>query len=73
MACNPSSNIITPKPFYVEHLHKLGDDQSYLKSTLWPMLKALFDAANVEEFRRQFPPLLQLPLSMEKRRSLRKF
>jgi hypothetical protein len=40
----------------MEHIQKLGDDKYYLKSTLWPMLQALFDANNVEDFCRQFPP-----------------
>jgi hypothetical protein len=52
VACNPRSNIITPRAFYVETLKKLGDDKNYLKSTLWPMLQDLFDAADVEDFHR---------------------
>jgi hypothetical protein len=56
VACNPMSNIIAPNPFYVEHLQKLGEDKNYLKSTLWPMLQAFFDADDVYDFRRQFPP-----------------
>jgi hypothetical protein len=50
MACNPISNIVAAKAFYVEHLQKLGDDKSYLKRTLWPLLQVLFDTGDVEEF-----------------------
>ena len=61
MACNPRSNIIILCSFYVEQLKKLADDKNYLKSRLWPMLQGLFDAANVQEFNREFPHSVDIP------------
>jgi hypothetical protein len=55
VACNSMSNVIAANPFYVEHIKKLGDDRGYLKGTLWPMLQALFDAHDVQDFRSRFP------------------
>jgi hypothetical protein len=55
VACNPISNVVVAKAFYVEHLQKSGDDKSYLKGTLWPLLQALFDADDVEEFHSRLP------------------
>jgi hypothetical protein len=49
------SNVIAANPFYVEHIKKLGDDMGYLKGTLWPMLQALFDAHDVQDFRSRLP------------------
>jgi hypothetical protein len=61
VACNPRSNIIIPRPFYVEQLKKLTHDKNYLKSTLWPMLQGLFDAADVKEFNCKFPHSADFP------------
>jgi hypothetical protein len=55
VACNPISNVVAAKAFYVEYLQKLGDDKNYLKGTLWPLLQALFDTDDVEEFHSRLP------------------
>jgi hypothetical protein len=50
VACNPPVNVITPSPFYVEDLQKIGDDQMYLKSTLWAGFQRLLAYSIVTEF-----------------------
>jgi hypothetical protein len=50
VAYNPPVNFITPSPFYVEDLQKIGDDQMYLKSTLWAGLQRLLAYSIVTEF-----------------------
>jgi hypothetical protein len=52
---NPSANVIILTPFYVEKMERLGEDQNFLKSSLWPLLQGLFGSTNVADFRSHFP------------------
>lgn len=52
VGCNPKLNIIISKPFYIEQLENLQEDNKYLMSTFWPLLQALFCAYDSEEFYR---------------------
>jgi hypothetical protein len=56
---NPNANVIISTSFYVEKVERLGDDRSFLKSSLWPLLQGLFESANVVDFHSQFPQSMQ--------------
>ena len=50
VSCNLDANVFIADLFYVADLKKVGEDNVYLKSTLWPMLEALYVANSVTEF-----------------------
>ena len=39
----------------MEKMERLGEDQNFLKSSLWPLLQGLFGSADVADFRFHFP------------------
>jgi hypothetical protein len=55
--CNPRANVIIPTPFYLAQLTKLGEDEQFLKTSMWPQLAGLFGAADMEDFETHFPEL----------------
>jgi hypothetical protein len=58
---NPYGNLIVPTAFYVAELQKVGDDNAFLKASLWPQLQSLYRSRDVEHFREQFPESEVLP------------
>jgi hypothetical protein len=59
VSCNPEANVVITKAFYVADFAKLADDNNYLKSTLWPLLEALYTATDVTDLHSQNATLLQ--------------
>jgi hypothetical protein len=55
VGCNSPGNVIITTPFYVHQLGTLGDDGSYLKASLWPLLEDFSSSSNVSIFREYFP------------------
>jgi hypothetical protein len=69
VGCNPHRNVIVVKPFYSADLTKVGDDELYLKTSLWPQLIGLFGSANMADFEAQFPQMrLPAPDRLEETR-----
>jgi hypothetical protein len=56
---NPSTNITISTSFYVEKVERLGDNRSFLKSSLWPLLQGLFGSVDVADFHLHFPQSVQ--------------
>jgi hypothetical protein len=52
VSCNPEANTIIATPFYVSQLTKLGDDEQFVKTSLWPKLNALLKLADLANFER---------------------
>jgi hypothetical protein len=55
LACNPSTNVIIPPPFYVDEVQKVGDDQQFLKVSLWLILQRLYGCLDIANFRSHVP------------------
>jgi hypothetical protein len=69
VGCNHHRNVIVVKPFYSADLTKVGDDELYLKTSLWPQLIGLFGSANMADFEAQFPQMrLPAPDRLEETR-----
>jgi hypothetical protein len=69
VGCNPHRNVIVVKPFYSVDLTKIGDDELYLKTSLWPQLIGFFGSANMADFEAQFPQMrLPAPDRLEETR-----
>jgi hypothetical protein len=58
---NPYGNLIVPTAFYVAKFQKVGDDNAFLKASLWPQLQRLYGSRDVEHFWEQFPESEVLP------------
>jgi hypothetical protein len=43
-------NVLILHHFYVEQLHRIGDDCTYLKSYFWALLQQLFPYCDVMKF-----------------------
>ena len=65
VSCNPSTNVVISSPFYVVELEKLADDNNFLKSTLWPLLKIFQSSDDINKFRCRS---LGIPFQKEEKR-----
>ena len=54
-----STNVIISTSFYTKKMERLGDDKSFLKSSLWLLLQGLFGSIDVADFRSYFPQSVQ--------------
>jgi hypothetical protein len=53
----PCANIIVVTPFYHAQLTKVGDDNQFLKTAVWPQLTGFFGSADKADFEIHFPQL----------------
>jgi hypothetical protein len=66
VSCNPRTNIIVVSSFYHAQLTKVGDDNLFLKTSLWPQLTGLFGSTDMVDFETQYPQLrLQEPETVD--------
>jgi hypothetical protein len=56
VSCNPCANVIV-SPFYHAQLTKVGDDNLFLKTSLWPQLSGLFTSTDMVDFETHYPKL----------------
>jgi hypothetical protein len=67
VSCNPRANVIVVSPFYHAQLTKVGDDNLFLKTSLWPQLSGLFALVDMVDFETHYPELrLQEPETIDK-------
>jgi hypothetical protein len=57
VSCNPRANVIVVSPFYHAQLTKVGDDNLFLKTSLWPQLSGLFALVDMVDFETHYPEL----------------
>ena len=50
MDCNPQSNVIIPRSFYVANMKDLSEDKDNLKENLWPALQGLYVHQDIGSF-----------------------